>query len=126
MDKSLSERVAAMVAGKNNLLPHGDQNRAIFLALRSDITQALNDGWSVKSIWETLHAEGKITFCYSSFCDYTNRLIRTTPNPSPEQVAKPGKMDEPAKDAKREPERSKTPEIRGFSFNPSPKKEDLI
>jgi hypothetical protein len=73
MGKSLSERIAARAA--NNKPSRSGQNRGAFLALRSEVEQALDDGWPVKTIWETLHQEGKITFSYQSFRGYANRLI---------------------------------------------------
>lgn len=116
MEKSLSERIAAKVLKKKLPLSHGDQNqnRAVFLLLRQEIKKALDDGWPMRSIWEILHEEGKVTFGYDSFRRYTRRLIAlplihlehdTTETPK-------RKTDE-------------TPQIRGFTFNPSPKKEDL-
>ena len=63
MAKSLSERITARMVKKKP--SRSAQNRAAFLALRVDIKQALDDGWPVKSIWETLHEEGKIDFCGS-------------------------------------------------------------
>ena len=128
MNKSLSERIAARAVNKKPFESNRNQNRAIFLALRSDIIQALNDGWSVKSIWETLHEEGKVTFGYPAFWSYTNRLIRTPPNNPQKQLANDSdnltkKTREPAKKAALE---TKDAEISGFTFNPTPKKEDLF
>lgn len=77
MEKSLSERIAANALKKKLPLSHGDQNqnRAVFLLLRQEIKQALDDGWPMRSIWEILHEEGKVTFGYDSFRRYTRRLI---------------------------------------------------
>jgi hypothetical protein len=118
MDKKLSERIAARTVKK--------KNRAIFLALRSDIKQALVDGWSIKSIWETLHEEGKIDFGYSAFLGYTNRLILSQSNPiskTPEQ-----KLNVKTVKAGQTPEPKKTgiPTMGGFTFNPIPNKEELF
>jgi hypothetical protein len=71
---SLSERIAAAVK-KKPTLSRSVQNRAAFIILRTDIKQALNDGWTVKRIWETLCEEGKIDFGYTAFVGYTNRLV---------------------------------------------------
>jgi hypothetical protein len=125
MMKSLSERIAARAVEKNSpLQSHGDenQNRAVFLALRPDVKQALEDGWSIKSIWETLHEEGKVAFGYDAFRRYTKRLILLPAgqNPTPEH---PGQS---CVTRKTEPKTKETPLIAGFTFNPSPKKEDLF
>jgi len=124
MEKSLSERIAARAFEKKSppLQSHGDenQNRAVFLALRPDIKKALEDGWSIKSIWVTLHEEGKVGFGYDAFLRYTRRLILAPTNPNPAQ-GHSGQHDKPTDTKPKE-----TPQISGFTFNPSPKKEDLI
>ena len=125
--KTLSERIAARVVDKKPLLSNKKQNRADFLALRPDIIQALKDGWPVRDIWETLHEEGKVAFGYSAFCGYTNRLIRAPSSHLPEQPTnEPNDAHKPAKPGKTTPSTKDTPQISGFTFNPSPKKEDLF
>ena len=86
-DISLSARIAEAVK-KKPTLSHSVQNRAAFLILRSEIKQALDDGWTVKRIWETLSEEGKVDFCYTAFVGYTNRLILSTAK-SPDNQANP-------------------------------------
>lgn len=73
MGKSLSERIAERAAKKKP--SRSGQNRAAFLALKSDVKSALDDGWSVKVIWATLHEEGKVAFSYQAFRAYVNKLI---------------------------------------------------
>lgn len=132
MEKNLSERIAARVVGKRapGDRSHGDenQNRAIFLALRPDIKQALEDGWAIKSVWETLHEEGKVTFGYDAFRRYTKHLILQPASLTPTQVHT-GQSDV-AMTVEPESGEPKTkealPQLGGFTFNPSPKKEDLI
>jgi hypothetical protein len=51
------------------------KNRAAFLATRDQARRALDDGWSILSIRETLHEEGKIAFSYRYFAGYVKRLI---------------------------------------------------
>ena len=124
MTKSLSERIAARATGKKQ--SRSGQNRASFLALRVDIKQALDDGWPVKSIWETLHAEKKIDFSYQAFWNYVNRLILSPPaptNPVSDQKlnAKTTQSGQPP-----EPKTTQAPTMGGFTFNPTPNKEDLF
>jgi hypothetical protein len=47
--------------------------------MRGDVKQAIDDGWPVKTIWETLHEEGKVSFSYQAFRGYVNRLILSPP-----------------------------------------------
>lgn len=116
MEKTLSERIAVRVLRKKVPLAHSDrnQNRALFLDLRQEIKQALDDGWPMRSIWEILHEEGKVPFGYDSFRRYTRRLIV-----SPLIHLKHDTTETPKRKT------DETPQIRGFTFNPSPKKEDL-
>ena len=74
MAKTLSKRIAARM--KKNDAGLKKSNRTIFLALRDQIEEALNDGWTVKVVWETLKEEGKVAFSYQAFNGYVNRLIK--------------------------------------------------
>ena len=85
------------------------KNRADFLVYKTDIEQAINDGWSVRVIWETLIDEKKVTCSYPAFNNYVNKLI----------VKKQQKKEE-----KREEKKSQ--KIDGFNFNSIPNKDELI
>lgn len=74
MKKPLSLRIAQRVQQSTLIC---STNRAVFRSLQFDIKQALEDGWSFRSIWETLHAEGNIRFSYPTFCKYTHQFIKT-------------------------------------------------
>ncbi|MDP2976962.1 MAG: TraK family protein [Anaerolineales bacterium] len=128
MAKSLSERIAARTVKKKP--SRSAQNRAAFLALRVDIKQALDDGWPVKSIWETLHEEGKVDFSYQAFRGYVNRLILSPPatdHPSPaaEKLPATGSSN-PTKQVAPKATVKQPEKATGFTFNSEPKKEDLI
>lgn len=129
MAKSLSERIAARTVKKKP--SRSAQNRAAFLALRVDIKQALDDGWPVKSIWETLHEEGKVDFSYQAFRGYVNRLILSPhaaepPVPLPAAVAPEPGPSNPTKPASSKTAVKKPEPATGFTFNNNPKKEDLL
>ncbi|OQW86272.1 MAG: hypothetical protein BWK72_18025 [Rhodoferax ferrireducens] len=129
MAKSLSERIAARTVKKKP--SRSAQNRAAFLALRVDIKQALDDGWPVKSIWETLHEEGKVDFSYQAFRGYANRLILSPPATEPPAPIPAAVIPEPGPSNPTKPASSKTavkkPEPpAGFTFNSKPNKEDLL
>ena len=132
MAKSLSARIAERIARKK---PAGNvRNRAAFLALRGEVKQAIDDGWPVKTIWETLHDEEKVAFSYQAFRGYVNRLILSPPV-SGEAAPTPVGVDQPPQVAPRlAPQSAKNPSERkpekpaatGFTFNRTPKKEDLL
>lgn len=127
MSKSLSERIAERAKARKTP-GKGGKNRAAFLALRNDIASALADGWSVRVVWETLKAEGKIDFSYDPFTKYVNSLIVETHKASGSAEATP---------AQRSPSTSPTVEERmaakpekqaalGFNFDSKPNKKDLV
>ncbi|MEQ1620617.1 MAG: TraK family protein [Methylococcales bacterium] len=128
MAKNLSERIAAMAIKKKP--SRRAKNRATFLALRVDVKQALEDGWPVKSIWETLNEEGKVDFSYQSFRVYVNRLILTPAEliAATENLATfavPGKQTNHVPIIANE-KKAEELAANGFKFNKTPKKEDLL
>lgn len=120
MDKSLSVRIAERVTKQR--ASTRELNRAVFLALRHEIHQAMDDGWPVATIWRTLKEEKKITFSYQAFRGYVNKLVVKhagasidTP-PPPRQPLPSGKTQKPAPKGKEG----------GFTFDPIPNLEDLV
>lgn len=135
MARTLSQRIAERA--KTKLPSQSGKNRAAFLAIRDEVRQSIEDGWPIKSIWETLLEEGKIAFGYDSFIGYVDRLIRYPVKLIPPQVPAPGQATSKAsRSAAALPSASrhrasgppvpKPDSPSGFTFNPEPKKEDLI
>lgn len=143
MAKSLSTRIAERAARKKP--SRNAQNRATFLSLRGDVKQALDDGWPVKTIWETLHDEGKVSFSYQAFRGYVNRLIlspraseeaalaQVEAEPSPPAKPPTGQVKAQQQSGTKaqkpnpaEPRKKESVGIPGFTFNPTPNKEDLF
>ncbi|WP_367899694.1 TraK family protein [Xanthomonas oryzae] len=132
MAKSLSERIAERARKKKP--SRNAQNRAAFLAIRVDVKQALDDGWPVKSVWETLHEEGKVTFSYQAFRGYVNRLILASKpdvSPPPATPATPGEggtldAGKPAAEGDSKTTTQKPAALPGFTFNANPDKKDLL
>ena len=124
MTKTLSSRIAERTGLKNPV--RGAKNRAAFLAVRLDVQEALNDGWPVKTIWETLFEEGKITCSYQAFRGYVNRLILS--NTDSPKNKKPASVDSVPIDPEQvnKPNQSLLHDLPGFVFNSTPNKEDLI
>jgi hypothetical protein len=100
MQKGLSYRISQRV--RDNRSSRNARNLAAFLAQRDEIGRALQDGWTVYQVWETLHAEQKIAASYNTFCNQVKRLIgqrgqraypasaAAAPSPPPGRVARPG------------------------------------
>jgi hypothetical protein len=125
MAKKLSVRIAERTGRKTP--SRNGTNRAAFLALRGDVKEALADGWPIRAIWETLHEERKITFSYSAFCRYVKRLVvgRRLEIGRNAAVGKKGKT-EPEPEGFNSVEKNSTARLPTFTFNSTPKKEDLI
>lgn len=65
MDYELSKRLVDIAeSGKKT---NRRFNLARFLSLQSQINTAIEAGWSIKFIWETLHEDKKIDFGYRTF-----------------------------------------------------------
>ncbi|MEM4988465.1 TraK family protein [Collimonas sp. H4R21] len=76
MEKTLSERIAVRTkATSRTTKTNSARNRSAFRRVQDDIKLALDDGWPVKLIWETLHEEKAIAFSYQTFRVYTNELV---------------------------------------------------
>lgn len=120
MAKSLSERIAARVKAKTP--SRGAANRAAFLAVRDDVSASLGDGWPVKLVWETLHAEGKISFGYDAFLGYVQRLVLARRERGP-VVSAP---TSPAAASKKAKPRESAGGVGGFTFEAKPNKEDIL
>lgn len=113
MEKSLSERIASRECKKTT----GSKNKVLFLAQRKDITEALENGWSITIIWKTLCAEGKIAVTYNTFRLYVSRFIEGN------RLAYTKKMT-PNGCADNNPSTIKP--MRSFIFNPKPNPDDLF
>ena len=128
MAKALSKRIAARM--KKNDAGLKKSSRTIFLALRDEIAEALNDGWTVKVAWETLKEEGKVDFSYQAFNGYVNRLIKNE-REKPGSASSPREQGTvPAKDTNKKSETARaetTGRIPRFDWEGrKTKKEDLI
>ena len=77
MSKTLSARIAKRITSRQP--NRKEKNRADFLVIRADVKQALDDGWPIKTIWETIIDEGKMVCSYQAFRGYIIRLIIATP-----------------------------------------------
>lgn len=118
MKKSLSDRIAERIRAKAKQASATERNLSLVLALREEILKAIDDGWPIKTIWDQLHEEGKIDFSYQTFRKYVVRL-----KPKPQKV-EAGKTKEPQENETTAAEKKQT--IKGFEYDPTPKKEDLI
>lgn len=93
-------------------------NKVIFLAVKNDVKEALDAGYSAKTIWADMVESKRITFCYATFMNYVNKLIL---QPQIEKIISEENLTKPETNKTTKPT---TPA--GFNFNPIPNKEELI
>jgi len=120
MSKRLSERVLERLKtrSKRSRL----HNKAVFSALLGDIQEAINEGCSLKAIWETLHEEGKINFKYDAFLRYARELVDELKKSDDRQKTDKNLMNNPKPKKPEEPTSKrivKSSPISSFEFSPT-------
>ncbi|EQB0490335.1 TraK family protein [Vibrio alginolyticus] len=93
--------------------PNKQEVLATFLGVKTDVEEAINAGYNLKTIWTYLTEKNLIAFRYETFLRYVKQYITQTSMATPPTKEKPEKSP-PSRD------------INGFSFNSQPNKEDLI
>ncbi|WP_036254298.1 TraK family protein [Methylobacter sp. BBA5.1] len=137
MAKSYTEELADWVKKREDSRPRQDKNMVAFLAVRNDVKAAVEAGYAFKTIWEHMHETGKIPYRYETFLKHVRRYITHAPANQAKQTALPAPSQEddtktdPKADAMRtkaspEPKKNRVRAMTGFTFNPTPNKEDLF
>ena len=110
-----------------------DASAVEFLAVKKDVTEAIEAGYSLKTIWEYLKEGKKIRFTYETFRRHIKRFIKSAPKDQATLAAKNEADDKrdasTPKADKNEPEEKEKPQLPGtggFKFDAKPNKEDLI
>lgn len=130
MPTSYTDQLAKWVKEKKST-PR-NKNLVAFLAVRADIKEALDVGYSVKTVWENLLELKRIEFSYDTFLNYVNRQIRRpSANPIPVEqdlpsVSKDSKTEPTLDSAKQTTKITKPGTLPGFTFNPVPNVEELF
>lgn len=120
METNLSGRIAERA--KKQRASTRERNRAVVLALRQEIHQALDDGWPVATIWRTLQEEKKVDFSYQAFRLYVNKLVRKQAG---ERLVTPPVHRAPVSTTKK-PKPSLKGTGSGFTFDPTPNEDELF
>ncbi|KTD54817.1 protein TraK [Legionella sainthelensi] len=121
MKKSLTENI--MTSKQSQQRTNSRKNKVEFLAMREDISEALEKGWSITIIWETLRDEGSFTATYNTFRLYVLKyLYDQKPGYSPkESVAVRTK-----KSVENQSSKKKDISMPSFTYNPIPNIKDLL
>lgn len=127
MSQGYPEALAEWVKQQEATKLQPDRNVVAFLAVRADTQAAIEAGYSIKTIWAHLHETGKIRFRYETFLRLVRRhRLLETAHPGalgslPKKKPPPG-HSRPAS----EPGAHTAPTQQGFTFDATPKKEELI
>lgn len=121
MKKSLTENISN--CAENQQVKIVRQNKVAFLALKNEISEALEKGWSYTAIWETLFDEGSFTASYNTFRLY---IVKYLNGQKPGYSFKDSLTYRNKKAAVNHTVIKKPASMPGFTYNPNPKIEDLI
>ena len=91
--------------------------RSYIIVHSAELQQALEKGFSVKSIWDTLHDDGNIKCHYAVFCKLVKSLLVDRSKMPPTEALKSSDKKPPVK--------SHDPS-KGFKYNPVADVEDLF
>ena len=139
-----SKQLTEWLAETNSMHKKTEPTQLQFLTVRVQVKDAMNDGFSMKTIWKHLHEIEKISCSYRTFVRYVHRYIKA-PSPDQDHVeqATSAKVPEKSKPnlsqanqpkrtvtkapEKKAAEKKSSSEIPGFTFNPIPRPdEDLF
>jgi hypothetical protein len=115
MGHRYSEQIAEWVKQKQSR--KRDKNLVAYLAVKTDVQEAMADGYAAKTIWAHLVETKRIAFGYDTFLNYTKRQLRSQTKEEVSKTEKSHPEHKPTLETRRQP---------GFSFNSVPNKEDLL
>ncbi|WP_332879653.1 TraK family protein [Massilia sp. S19_KUP03_FR1] len=104
-----------------------DANLAAFLVVRDMVKARLDEGYSATIIHGFLRAGQHIDICYDTFLKYVHRYVQP-PRKGPKARGKTTRTvgHAPGAGIAGTGKRDSSSGIVGFTFNPNPKREDLI
>ncbi len=99
------------------------KHKVQFLAMRQDISEALEKGWSITIIWETLRDEGSFTASYNTFRLYVLKYLNDQKSGySPKESV--GVRNK--KSVENQSNKKKDISMHSFTYNPIPNIKDLL
>jgi hypothetical protein len=134
MSNSYTEELAEWVKKRPKKKRQQDAITVAFLAVRLDVTAAIDAGYALTTIWEHMSETGKLKCSYETFRKHAQRHIKSVPknqaksaDPSDQTKEKSKPIEPKAGNTKTRPKKeSEPPSIGGFTFNATPNKEDLF
>lgn len=112
-----------MVVDQNQRKTPARKNKVAFFALKDDISEALEKGWSVTAIWETLRDEGSFIASYNTFRLYIMEYLN---GQKPGYSQKDSAEYRHKQQVKNHSEKKKNDSMASFTYNPIPNIDELI
>ncbi|WP_020405849.1 TraK family protein [Hahella ganghwensis] len=128
MAKRYTEELADWVK-KRDATKRQDKNVVAFLAVRGDVKDAIEAGYSIKTIWEHLRELGKIPYRYETFLKHVRKHIKDEPEVKQTTLSVSARDEKGSRQKLQQstPKKQDKPASIGkFDFNATPNKEDLI
>jgi hypothetical protein len=130
MAKNYTDELAGWVRQHAEKKRLQDSAAVAFVAVKADVTAAMDAGYALTTIWEHMHETGKLKCGYETFRKHVHRFIQSPAAELPATRAQIGaaKNDVTGGAAKqpKTPKKNETPRMSGFTFDPTPNKEDLL
>lgn len=121
MKKSLTKNI--MTYKQSQQRTKARKNKVAFLAMREDISEALEKGWSITIIWETLRDEGSFTATYNTFRLYVLKYLN---GQKPGYSQKDANVQQPKRLVENQDKEKKPTIMPSFNFNPIPNLKELL
>lgn len=140
MGNRYTDELAAWAGTKAEAKRRQDAAAVAFLAVKTDVIEAMEAGYALTTIYEHMHETGRVKTSYETFRRHVQRFIKAAPatmSPTPKaatstrsassaQTTAPAITPKPAAPAPASPASEPGGKIPGFNFNPTPNKEDLL
>ncbi|PLY11764.1 MAG: conjugal transfer protein TraK [Sedimenticola sp.] len=125
MSKRYTEELAEWADKRAKKKRRQDAVAVAFLAVKANVSEAMEAGYALTTIYEHMHETGRVKCSYETFRRHARRYIKagSAPTPSTDQ-AKRGPTEQNTKPA--ESKQEQQPKKGGFEYNATPNKEDLI
>ncbi|QMT59189.1 TraK family protein [Legionella sp. PC997] len=121
MKKSLVGNITSSKQSKQTT--NARKHKVEFLAMRQNISEALEKGWSITIIWKTLRDEGSFTATYNTFRLYVLRYLYGQKSGCPQKEVN----DQQPKRLAVNQDKEKKPTAKpSFTFNPKPNLKELL
>lgn len=129
MSQQYNKELAEWAAKRTKKRRRQDAAAVAFMAVKGDVQGAMEAGYALTTIYEHMHETKRVTCSYETFRRHVRRYIKEAKREEGPEAAKVT-PDNPTKAATKaavgREKDTKPTKKEGFTFDATPKKEDLI